>query len=44
MGNRAILRNDHHSITDEIQRVVEILVSVDYAGAIHRVALTLKFE
>ena len=26
------------------QRVVEILVSVDYAGAIHRVALTLKFE
>lgn len=26
------------------QRVVEILVAVDYAGAIHRVALTLKFE
>ncbi|MBO3084861.1 hypothetical protein [Cellulomonas fengjieae] len=26
------------------QRVVEVLVAVDYAGAIHRVALTLKFE
>lgn len=26
------------------QRVVELLVSVDYAGAIHRVALTLKFD
>ena len=26
------------------QRVVEALVAVDYAGAIHRVALTLKFE
>lgn len=28
----------------QAQRVVEVLVAVDYAGAIHRVALTLKFE
>lgn len=28
----------------QAQRVVEILVAVDYAGAIHRVALTLKFK
>jgi hypothetical protein len=28
----------------QAQRVIEVLVSVDYAGAIHRVALTLKFE
>ncbi|HRW10091.1 MAG TPA: hypothetical protein P5121_33540 [Caldilineaceae bacterium] len=26
------------------QRVVEVLVAVDYAGAIHRLAITLKFE
>jgi hypothetical protein len=26
------------------ERVVEVLVAVDYAGAIHRIALTLKFE
>ncbi len=26
------------------QRVVEVLVAVDYAGAIHRVAVTLRFE
>jgi hypothetical protein len=26
------------------QRVVEVLVSVDYAGAIHRLSLTLKFD
>ncbi|MGV0777980.1 hypothetical protein [Mycolicibacterium elephantis] len=26
------------------ERVVEVLVAVDYAGAIHRMALTLKFE
>jgi hypothetical protein len=25
-------------------RVVEVLVAVDYAGAIHRIAITLKFE
>lgn len=28
----------------QAQRVVEVLVAVDYAGAIHRVALTLKFD
>jgi hypothetical protein len=28
----------------QTQRVVEMLVSVDYAGAIHRIALNLKFE
>ncbi len=26
------------------QRVVEVLAAVDYAGAIHRIAITLKFE
>lgn len=26
------------------QRVVEVLVAIDYAGAIHRLAVTLKFE
>lgn len=26
------------------ERVVEVLVAVDYAGAIHRLAITLKFE
>lgn len=26
------------------QRVVEVLIAVDYAGAIHRLAITLKFE
>lgn len=26
------------------QRVVEVMVAVDYAGAIHRLAITLKFE
>jgi hypothetical protein len=26
------------------QRVVEVLCAVDYAGAIHRLAITLKFE
>ena len=26
------------------ERVVEVIVAVDYAGAIHRIALTLKFE
>jgi hypothetical protein len=28
----------------QTQRLVEMLVSVDYAGAIHRIALNLKFE
>lgn len=28
----------------QAQRVVEVLVAVDYAGAIHRLAITLKFE
>jgi hypothetical protein len=28
----------------QAQRVVEVLVSVDYAGAIHRLSLTLKFD
>ncbi len=28
----------------QAERVVEVLVSVDYAGAIHRLAITLKFE
>lgn len=28
----------------QAQRVVEVLAALDYAGAIHRVALTLKFE
>jgi len=26
------------------QRVVEVLAAVEYAGAIHRIAITLKFE
>ncbi|WP_199512712.1 hypothetical protein [Nucisporomicrobium flavum] len=26
------------------QRVVEVLAAVDYAGAVHRIAITLKFE
>jgi hypothetical protein len=26
------------------ERVVEVLIAVDYAGAIHRLAITLKFE
>ena len=28
----------------QADRVVEVLVAVDYAGAIHRIAITLKFE
>ncbi|SDD71789.1 hypothetical protein [Rhodococcus tukisamuensis] len=28
----------------QAQRVVEVMVAVDYAGAIHRLAITLKFE
>jgi hypothetical protein len=28
----------------QAQRVVEVLAAVDYAGAIHRIAITLKFE
>lgn len=28
----------------QAQRIVELLTAVDYAGAIHRVALTLRFE
>lgn len=37
--------SDRQQINDaQSQRVVEVLVAVDYAGAIHRVALTLKFE
>jgi hypothetical protein len=28
----------------QAQRVVEVLIAVDYAGAIHRLAITLKFE
>ena len=28
----------------QTDRVVEVLVAVDYAGAIHRIAITLKFE
>lgn len=28
----------------QAQRVVEVLVAVDYAGAIHRLSITLKFE
>lgn len=28
----------------QAQRVVEVVVSVDYAGAIHRLAVTLKFQ
>ncbi len=28
----------------QAQRVVEVLAAVDYAGAIHRLAITLKFE
>ncbi|WP_460060550.1 hypothetical protein [Streptomyces sp. YKOK-I1] len=33
-----------HRINDaQAQRVVEVLVSVDYAGAIHRLSITLKF-
>ena len=27
----------------QAQRVVEVLISVDYAGAIHRLSITLKF-
>jgi len=28
----------------QAQRVVEVVILVDYAGAIHRIAITLKFE
>jgi hypothetical protein len=28
----------------QAQRVVQVLSAVDYAGAIHRLAVTLKFE
>lgn len=28
----------------QTQRVVEVMIAVDYAGAIHRLAITLKFE
>jgi hypothetical protein len=28
----------------QTDRVVEVLIAVDYAGAIHRIAITLKFE
>ena len=28
----------------QTDRVVELLAAVDYAGAIHRIAITLKFE
>jgi hypothetical protein len=28
----------------QADRVVEVLVAIDYAGAIHRIAITLKFE
>ena len=28
----------------QTDRVVEVLVAIDYAGAIHRIAITLKFE
>jgi hypothetical protein len=28
----------------QTNRVIEVLIAVDYAGAIHRIAITLKFE
>jgi hypothetical protein len=48
-----LLDADPASLTDaqlqaindaQAQRVVEVLVAVDYAGAMHRIAITLKFE
>jgi hypothetical protein len=48
-----LLDKDPASLTDaelgqinnaQSERVVEVLVAVDYAGAIHRLAITLKFE
>jgi hypothetical protein len=49
----ALLDKDPASLTDaerqqinnaQNDRVVEALIAVDYAGAIHRLNITLKFE
>ncbi|GHE97703.1 hypothetical protein [Streptomyces fumanus] len=49
---KALLDKDPNTLTEaerariddaQAQRVVEVLVSVDYAGAVHRLSITLKF-
>ncbi|CCK24490.1 hypothetical protein BN159_0111 [Streptomyces davaonensis JCM 4913] len=49
---KVLLDKDPNTLTEaelrlindaQAQRVIEVLVSVDYAGAIHRLSLTLKF-